>query len=65
MKDELWFIYIYFLFGVAPPGGEPMVWGHQIYGNFPSESLAKLVQLRDVSGIGVYLKKYMQRDGEG
>jgi hypothetical protein len=42
-----------------------MVQGHQIYIIFPSESSVKPVVLRDVSAIGVYLKKYTQINATG
>ena len=64
-KCNLVILILYFLFGVA-------TWW-QTYGvrtpnlrKFVIRILiAEPVQLRDVSRIGLYLKKYMQRDAEG
>jgi hypothetical protein len=51
----------------AKSTGIKLFWGFSFghFTCFPFESLVKPVPLQDVSAIGVYLKKYTQRNAPG
>jgi hypothetical protein len=46
-------------------GGGTMAQKHQIYEKLPLEYSVKLVALRVVSAIGVFLTKYIPKDATG